>query len=67
MNRKIGTTERECVSVVCNTLGNWVRHNLHRNHFLKRVIEGKREGTGRRRRRRKRLLNDLYKKENTGT
>jgi len=46
---------------------NWIGHILHRNCFPKDVIEGKMEGRievmGRRRRRRKQLLNDL---EETG-
>jgi hypothetical protein len=42
---------------------NWIGHILRRNCLLKYVIEGKLEGRaemmGRRRRRRKQLLNDL--------
>jgi len=42
---------------------NWIGHILHRNCLLQRVIEGKIKGgievTGRRGRRRKRLLDDL--------
>jgi hypothetical protein len=44
----------------------WIGHNLRRNCFLKRVLEGKMEGrievTGRRGKRRKQLLNDLKEK-----
>ena len=41
----------------------WIHHILRRNCFLKHVIEGMTEGTGRRRRRRrlKQLLDDLKK------
>jgi hypothetical protein len=42
---------------------NWIGHVLHRNRFLKHVIEGRVERrievTGRRERRRKKLLDDL--------
>jgi hypothetical protein len=39
---------------------NWIGHILRRNCLLKHVIEGKIEGTGRRGRRRKQLL-DAHK------
>jgi hypothetical protein len=42
---------------------NWIGHILHRNYILKHVIEGNVEGTGRRERRRKHLLNDLKERE----
>jgi hypothetical protein len=38
---------------------NWIIHVLRRNSLLKHVIEGKIEGTERRRRRRKQLLGGL--------
>jgi hypothetical protein len=44
----------------------WIGHLLSRNCLLKHVIEGKIEGTGRRGRRRKQLLNTLRKREDTG-
>jgi hypothetical protein len=40
-------------------MGDWIGHILHRNYLLKHVIEGKLEGTGRRRRRRKQQLDEL--------
>ena len=40
----------------------WIGHILHRNYLLQRVIEGKIEVTGRRGRRRRKLLNDLKKR-----
>ena len=47
---------------------NWIGHILHRNCLLQRVIEGKIKGgielTGRRGRKRRKLLDDL--KERTG-
>jgi hypothetical protein len=52
-----------------NKKANWIGHNLRRNCLLKHVIEGKLEGriemTGRRGRRRKQLLDDLRKREDT--
>jgi hypothetical protein len=45
---------------------NWIGHVCHRNCLLKHVIEGKIEGriegTGRRRRRRKNILDDPKEK-----
>ena len=38
---------------------NWIGHILRRNCLLQRVIEGKIEVTGRRGRRRRKLLDDL--------
>jgi hypothetical protein len=38
---------------------NWLGHILRRNRLLKQIIEGKMEVTGRRGRRRKKLLDDL--------
>ena len=40
----------------------WIGRNLRRKCFLKHIIEGKIERTGRRGRRRKKLLNDLKEK-----
>jgi hypothetical protein len=55
--------ERNIVLTVKRRNANWIGHILRRNCLLKHVIEGKLEGriemTGRRGRRRKRLLNDL--------
>ena len=44
---------------------NWIGHILRRNCLLKQVTEGKIEGTVRRGRRRKKLLDDLRKTEDT--
>jgi hypothetical protein len=41
---------------------NWIGHILRRNYFLKHVIERNIEVTGRRRRRRMHLLDDLQEK-----
>ena len=41
---------------------NWIGHVLRRNCLLKHVFEGKIKGTGRRRRRRKPILDDLEEK-----
>jgi hypothetical protein len=38
---------------------NWIGHILRRKYLLKRIIEGKIEGTGTRGRRHKQLLDDL--------
>jgi hypothetical protein len=58
--------ERNIVHTIKRRKANWIGHILHRNCLLKRVIEGKLEGriemTGRRRRRRKQLLDDLKEK-----
>jgi hypothetical protein len=49
----------------------WIRHFLRRNCLLKHVIEQKIEGrievTGRRGRRGKQLLDDLKKREDSGS
>jgi hypothetical protein len=42
--------------------GNWIGDILRRNRLLKQVIEGNIEGTGRRGRRRKQLLDDFKEK-----
>jgi hypothetical protein len=55
--------ERNIIHTIKRRKANWIGHNLRRNCLLKHVIEGKLEGTtemtGRRRRRRKQLLEDL--------
>jgi hypothetical protein len=55
--------ERNIVNTIKRRKANWIGHILRRNCLLKHVIEGKIEGrieiTGRRGRRRKRLLDDL--------
>jgi hypothetical protein len=60
--------ERDMVHTMKRRKANWIGHILRRNCFLKHAIEGKKEGrtevTGRRGRRRKKLLDDL--KEKTG-
>jgi hypothetical protein len=58
--------ERNIVHTIKRRQANWIGHILRRNCLLKHVIEGKLEGriemTGRRGRRRKRLLDDLKEK-----
>jgi hypothetical protein len=58
--------ERNILHTIKRRKGNWVGHILRRNCLLKHVIGGKVEGridtTGRRGRRRKRLLDDLKEK-----
>jgi hypothetical protein len=58
--------ERNIVHTIKRRKANWIGHILHRNCLLKHVIEGKLEGriemTGRRGRRRKKLLDDLKEK-----
>jgi hypothetical protein len=60
--------ERNIVHTIKRRKANWIGHILRRNCLLKHVTEGKLEGrievTGRRGRRRNRLLDDL--KERTG-
>jgi hypothetical protein len=60
--------ERNIVHTIKRRKANWIGHILRRNCLLKQVIEGRLEGrievTGRRRRRRKQLLDGL--KEKTG-
>jgi hypothetical protein len=55
--------ERNNLHTIKRRKANWVGHGWHRNCFLKHVIEGKIEGRtevkGRRRRRRKQLLDNL--------
>jgi len=45
---------------------NWIAQILRKNCLLKHVIDGKIKGKGKRRIRRKQLLDDLRKPENTG-
>jgi hypothetical protein len=62
--------ERNIVHIIKRRKANWIGHILRRNYLLKHVIEGKLEGRMevRRRpgRRRKKLLCDLRKREDTG-
>ena len=51
--------ERNVLHTIKRRKANWFGHILHRNCLLKHVIEGKIEGTGRRGRRRKQLLDDI--------
>jgi hypothetical protein len=55
--------ERSILETIKRRTANWIGHALRRNCLLKHVIEGKLEGrlemTGRRGRRRKKLLDDL--------
>jgi hypothetical protein len=62
--------ERNIIHAIKRRKANWIGHILRRNCLLKHMIEGKLEGrievTGRRERRRKQLLDDLRKREDTG-
>jgi len=55
--------KRNILHEICKRKANWIGHILRRNYLLQRVIEGKIKGvievTGRRGRRRKKLLDDL--------
>ena len=51
--------ERSIVCTLERRKANWHAHLLRRNCFLKGVIEGRVEGTGRRGRRHKQLLDDV--------
>jgi hypothetical protein len=51
--------DRNILHTIRRREGNWVGHILCRNCLLKHVIEGKRDVTGRRRRRRVKQLDDL--------
>jgi len=59
--------ERNILNTINRTKGNWSGLILHGNCLVKHVIEGKIEGrievTGRRKRRRKLLLDDLKEKK----
>jgi hypothetical protein len=58
--------ERSSLHTIKRRKANWIGHILRRNCLLKHVIEGKIEGrievTGRRGRRRKKLLDDVKEK-----
>jgi len=60
--------QRNILHEIRKRKGNWIGHILRRNCLLQRVIEGKIKGgiqvTGRRERRRRKLLDDF--KERTG-
>jgi hypothetical protein len=55
--------QRNILHDICKRKANWIGHILRRNCLLQRVIEGKIKGeievTGRRGRRRRKLLDDL--------
>jgi len=55
--------QRNILHEISKWKANWIGHNLRRNCLLKRAIEGKIKGgievTGRRGKRRKKLLDDL--------
>jgi hypothetical protein len=58
--------ERNILHTIKRRKANWIGHILRRNCLLKHVIEGKIEGrldvTGRRKRRRKQILDDMNEK-----
>jgi hypothetical protein len=60
--------QRNILHEISKQKANWIGHILHRNCLLRQVMEGKIKGgievTGRRGRRRRKLLDDL--KEETG-
>jgi hypothetical protein len=55
--------ERNILHEICKRKANWIGHILRRNCLLQRVVDGKIKGeievTGRRGRRRRKLLDDL--------
>ena len=51
--------QRNIIHEISKRKANWIGHILCRNCLLQRVIEGKIEVTGRRGRRRRKLLDDL--------
>jgi hypothetical protein len=53
---------RKFLNTIKQRKDNWIGQILHRNSFLKHVIEEKIDGTGRRRRRSKRLLDEIKEK-----
>jgi hypothetical protein len=55
--------ERNILHTVNRRKGNWIGRILRRNCLLKHVIEGKIEGTGRRGRGRKQLLDEANKEK----
>ena len=61
--------QRNILHEISKRKANWIGHDLRRNFLLQRVIEGKIKGgievTGRRGRRRRKLLKDLKKGEDT--
>jgi hypothetical protein len=57
--------KRNVLHTIKRRTANWIGHFEHSNCLLKHVIEGKIEATGRRGRRRKQLVDDLKKREDT--
>jgi hypothetical protein len=61
--------QRNILHEISKRKANWIGHILRRNCLLQRVIEGMIQGgievTGRRGRRRKKLLDDLKEREDT--
>ena len=57
--------QRNILHAIRKRKANWIGHILRGNCLLKQVIEGKIIGAGRRGRRRKKLLDDLRKTEDT--
>jgi len=55
--------ERNFVHSIKRRKVNWIGHILSRNYLIKQVTEGKKEGTGRRGRRPKQLLDGLKEKK----
>jgi hypothetical protein len=54
--------QRNILHLINRRNANWIGHILRRNYLLKHFTEGKIEGSERRGRRRKQLLDDLKKK-----
>jgi hypothetical protein len=56
--------QRNIIHTVKRRKVNWIGHILRRNCLLKRIIEGQKEETVRRRRRHKQLISDLQETGN---
>jgi hypothetical protein len=62
-NEEVAEEQRNILHEISKRKANWIGHILHRNCLLQQVIEGKIKGeievTGRRGRRRRKLLDDF--------
>ena len=54
--------ERNVLQTIERRMANWIGHMLRRNCLLEHIIEGRTVVTGRRKRRREQLLDDLRKR-----